>query len=182
MNSAMRFLPTSASILSSASIGRRTTVGFSCIGGRPMKIIPLKAISLIDEVSNICDIGYISKGRLKMFTKLTLEQLIAELARSQDPLLVYTRQQIKLEILLRRAAVARRTKHMTFQTLTSSSQVREVLAAAGYTQKVAKKDVLGTWVSKDGKTTRVGMSLSKSFKTGQSSQGYGAAWVYRVAL
>jgi hypothetical protein len=71
---------------------------------------------------------------------------------------------------------------MTFQTLTSSSQVREVLAAAGYTQKVAKKDVLGTWVRADGKTTRVGSSLSKNFKTGQSSQGYGAAWVYRVAL
>jgi hypothetical protein len=67
MNSAMRFLPTSASILSRASIGRRTTVGFSCIGGRPMKIIPLKAISVIDVSDNICDIGYISKGRTTMF-------------------------------------------------------------------------------------------------------------------
>ena len=71
---------------------------------------------------------------------------------------------------------------MTFQTLTSSTQVREVLAAAGYTQKFAKKDVLGTWINKDGKTTRVGTSLSKNFKTGQSSQGIGAVWVYRVAL
>jgi hypothetical protein len=71
---------------------------------------------------------------------------------------------------------------MTFQTLTSSTQVREVLAAAGYTQKVAKKDVLGTWISKDGKIARVGSCLAKSYKTGQSSMGAGAPWVYRVAL
>lgn len=71
---------------------------------------------------------------------------------------------------------------MNFQTFNSSAQVREALAAAGYTQKVVKKDVQGTWINKEGKTTRVGMSLSKSFKTGQSSQGFGAAWVYRVAL
>ncbi len=71
---------------------------------------------------------------------------------------------------------------MTFQTFTKSAHVREALVAAGYSQKFAKKDVLGTWIKQDGKTTRVGMSLSKAYKTGQSSQGYGAAWVYRVAL
>jgi hypothetical protein len=104
MNSARLFGPTMASMRSNASSESRMTVALTCIGGRPMKIIPLKAISVIDVSSNICDIGYISKGRLDMFTKLTLAQLIAELARSQDPRLTYTRQQIKQEILARKAS------------------------------------------------------------------------------
>jgi hypothetical protein len=43
-------------------------------------------------------------------TKLSLEQLIAELARSQDPLLIYTRQQIQLEILHRQAENVKASK------------------------------------------------------------------------
>jgi hypothetical protein len=67
MNSARLFGPTMASIRSNDSSVSRTTVVLTCIGGRPMKIIPLKAISVIDVSDNICDIGYISKGRTTMF-------------------------------------------------------------------------------------------------------------------
>lgn len=65
IKAAIWFFPTSASMRSTASTGRRTTVGFTFIEGRPMRAglpdigksinLAPKAISLIDSIT---DIGY----------------------------------------------------------------------------------------------------------------------------
>lgn len=72
MNSARLFFPATASIRSAMPVGRRTTIGSTFKGGRPILAAvpdignsinrPLKAISLIDCITDIGYQGNISNG------------------------------------------------------------------------------------------------------------------------
>ncbi|MDB5612094.1 MAG: hypothetical protein JWP25_8994 [Bradyrhizobium sp.] len=66
------------------------------------------------------------------------------------------------------------------QQLTSAAEVRSLLAQAGFTKKRNPANCQGEWINKAGQIARVGMGLAKSFRTGQSSIGAGAPWVYTV--
>lgn len=57
MNAAMRFGPTSASMRSATSTGRRTSVGFKFIGGRPMRR-PVSDIGKFVNLHSKSDIAY----------------------------------------------------------------------------------------------------------------------------
>ena len=73
------------------------------------------------------------------------------------------------------------TAAKTINTFKSAAEVREILAAMGYSKKVATKQATGSWVNESGYEVRVGMCLAPNFRTSQSSCGAGAPWVYSIA-
>lgn len=70
----------------------------------------------------------------------------------------------------------------SIQTFNTSTEARQALAAAGYTQKTAVggKSVLGTWI-KGNVTIKVGSTLRKGFRPDRYCP-LGSNWIYSARL